>query len=486
MYGIQIMATARRLHGRQIGQSRVLRPLIAIVIALWPLPAAAQTATGDQTPTPAGLWERSNLLGDIGGLRPVLQNVGLTFNLQEISEILGNATGGIHTGADYDGLTTASLSLDTDKAFQWSGGTFDVSALQIHGRDLSTDNLATLQTASGIEASRTTRLWELWYQQAFFDSKADIKLGQQSVDQEFIGSQYAGLFVNTMMGWPMLPSANLFAGGPAYPLSSPGARVRARPSDALTVLAGVFDDNPPGGPFNDDPQLRGAEASGTKFNLGGGALWLGELQYAANATPAKDCGNLGCGLPGTYKLGGWYDSGSFLDQRFDTNGVSLASPASNGLARRYRGNFSIYGIIDQMVWRQPDGPRSVGVFVRAMGAPADRNLIDASLNAGVSLKAPLAGRDNDTFSIGYGWAHVSGRASALDQDTARVTGTAFPVRSAEHFIEVTYQYQLAPWWQLQPDFQYVINPGGGIQNPQHTSQIVGDEAVFGLRTTITF
>lgn len=467
--------------------SRTLSCLIAGIAALlWALAATAQTTAGDQAPTPTRLWERSNLFGDIGGVRPALQNVGVTFNLQEIDEVLGNVTGGIHTGADYDGLTTTSLSLDTSKAFQWSGGTFDVSALQIHGRNLSADNLATLQTASGIEASRATRLWELWYQQALFGGKADIKLGQQSVDQEFIVSQYAGLFVNTMMGWPMLPSADLYGGGPAYPLSSPGVRLRVQPSDAVTLLAGVFDDNPPGGPFNNDSQLRGAEASGTRFNLGTGALWIGELQYAANASPAKDCGNLACGLPGTYKVGGWYDSGSFLDQRFDTNGVSLASPSTSGQAQRHRGNFSVYGVIDQMVWRDLDGPRSVAVFARAMGAPADRNLIDASLNAGVSLKAPVPGRDNDTFGIGYGWAHVGDHASTLDQDTAHFTGTAFPVRSAEHFIEVTYQYQVAPWWQLQPDFQYVIDPGGGIQNPQHTSQIVGNEAVFGLRTTITF
>ena len=94
------------------------------------------------------------------------------------------------------------------------------------------------------------------------------------------------------------------------------------------------------------------------------------------------------------------------------------------------------------------------------------------------MKAPISERDNDMFGIGYGWAHVGDHASALDQDTGRFSGSAFPARSAEHFIEATYQYQVAPWWQLQPDFQYVINPGGGIQNPQHTSQTVG------LRTTI--
>ncbi len=455
-----------------------------VLVATCLTPASAQTEGADAAP--GGLWERADLFGDMGGLRPGLQRVGVALTLQEISEVLGNVTGGIRTGADYDGLTTMGLSLDTEKAFGWAGGTLDASALQIHGRNLSSDNLGTLQTASGIEASRAIRLWELWYRQEFLGGKADLKLGQQSLDQEFMASQSSSLFVNTMMGWPMVPSADLYAGGPAYPLSSPGVRVRLQPSEALTVLAGVFDDNPPGGPFSDDSQLRGAEASGTRFNLNTGALWIGELQYAANPAPAKNCGTIACGLPGTYKLGAWYDSASFLDQRFDNNGRSLADPASNGNALRHRGNFSVYGVADQTVWRQTGGPKALNVFVRAMGAPEDRNLIDWSLNAGMTLKSPLPGRDDDTFGVGYGWAHVSGRASDLDRDTARFGDAAVPVRSAEHFIEVTYQYQVAPWWQLQPDFQYVIDPGGGIRNPQNAAQIVGDEAVFGLRTTITF
>jgi porin len=28
--------------------------------------------------------------------------------------------------------------------------------------------------------------------------------------------------------------------------------------------------------------------------------------------------------------------------------------------------------------------------------------------------------------------------------------------STESVLEVTYNLQLAPWWQLQPDFQYII------------------------------
>jgi porin len=48
---------------------------------------------------------------------------------------------------------------------------------------------------------------------------------------------------------------------------------------------------------------------------------------------------------------------------------------------------------------------------------------------------------------------------------------------------VTYQYQVTPWWVLQPDFQYVFNPGAGYfagSNGTH----VGNEAVLGRRTNI--
>jgi porin len=139
------------------------------------------------------------------------------------------------------------LQVDTQRAFNVHGGTFNVSGLQIHGRNLSADNLGTLQTASGIEADRSTRLWELWYQQKFLDEdRLDVKIGQQSLDQEFMVSQNALLFVNTMFGWPMVPSADLPGGGPAYPLSALGVRARLRPTDSLTFLAGVFNGSPGG------------------------------------------------------------------------------------------------------------------------------------------------------------------------------------------------------------------------------------------------
>lgn len=450
----------------------------------------ASFAQNPPSPPPAAnllSQDRSNLLGDMGGLQPALDAHGISLSIQEQSEVLGNLTGGVQHGAEYDGLTTMSLIVDTAKAFGWDGGTFDISALQIHGRDLTTDNLHVLQTVSGIEAERTTRLWELWYQQKFFGGAADVKLGQQSLDQEFMVSQFSALFMNAMMGWPALPSLDLYAGGPAYPLSSLGIRFRAHPTDAVTVLAGVFDDNPPGGPFNNDPQLRGAEAAGVRFNLGTGALFLTELQYAINQPSSDPHAPPPTGLPGVYKVGAWFDTGRFPDQEFDNTGLSLANPLSTGIPQMRHGNFSIYALADQTVWQpDPKSPQALGVFVRAMGAPPNMNLVTLSADTGLNLKAPLPGRDADSFGVGYGIAKISSRAAQLDQDMAFFTGTPYPVRSAEQFVEVTYQFEAAGWWQIQPDFQYFINPGGGIPNPNVPGQRIKDEAVLGVRTTVAF
>jgi porin len=466
--------------------------LMADIGAAWadPLPVAEDNASEPTFTTGLFSSSRSALLGDLGRFRTVIGKYGLTLGITETSEIFGNVTGGVRQGADYDGLTTAILQLDTLKAFGLAGGLVNISAFQIHGTNLSAKNLLALQTVSGIEANRSSRLWEVWYQQAFSDGRFDIKVGQQSADQEFITSINSALFANTMMGWPLLPSYDQYAGGPAYPLSSLAIRLRAQITPTLTSLIAVYDDNPPGEPFDDDSQTRGIEAAGLKFNLKTGALFFGELQYALNQpTPGAVETTENAGLPGTYKIGFWADTASYPSQSTDSLGLSLANPASTGLAASKRGNFSLYGVIDQVIWK-PDytDAKALSIFVRAMGAPSDRNLISFSLNGGLTLKGPLKGRDNDTVGIGVGYGRVSSGAQALDAATAYYAGPGVysPVRTSETFIEATYQYQIASWWQLQPDVQYIFNPGGGIVNPLVSTEKVQNEMILGLRTNITF
>ena len=414
---------------------------------------------------PGRAGAQSTLLGPICGLRPALAVHGIIFGLTDTENALANISGGVKQGATLQGVTTATLQIDTGKAFGLPGGTFYVSALQIHGSSLSPGYLDDLQTASGTEASDATRLWELWFDQSFDHGTADLKIGQQSIDQEFIVSTNSALFVNTMAGWPLVPSADLYAGGPAYPLSALGVRLRLKPTKNLTLLAGTFDDNPPGGPFANDPQS--LDAGGTKFNLTTGALTIVEADFSTRLA----------GYPGTYQLGFWVDTGAFPNQ-------TGPSPAFR------QHNDSLYGVIDQTLWHKHGSPRRLNFFARLMGAPPDRNLISFSANFGLTLTDPLPGRPNDTAGIDIGIGQISGdlinreRAQA-DFSQARPDQSA-PIQGTETLIELTYQAQLTPWLQLQPDLQYIRNPGGGIANPAAPRQRLQNEWVVGVRTNLTF
>jgi len=433
-----------------------------------------------------GIGHSSNMLGDMWGLRPALSQYGMTLTVLDQSEIFGNLTGGSRQGFAYDGLITGTLQLDTQRAFGWYGGLFNVSGLQIHGRNLSAENLLTLQTASGIEADPATRLWELWYQQKMFDDKVDIKIGQQSLDQEFMVSQNSGYFINTMMGWPMLPSGNMPGGGPAYPLSALGVRVRAHPTDSVTILAGVFNGSPVSENYG-DPQVR--NPGGSNFPLNGGVLAIAELQYAYPSQGTLVQPDEPDPLARTYKIGFWYDSENFADLQYDNTGLSLANPASTGIPATHHGDYAFYAVADQMIYRfENDADRNINVFIRPMFTPLqDRNLINFSVNGGVTMHEPFFGRDDDVAGIGFGYTRVSNSASGFDQDTAFYNPGVFSaIRHNETFIEATYQYVVTPWWQIQPDFQYVVIPGAGVVNPNNPTQKVKNEAVIGVRSTITF
>ena len=435
-------------------------------------------ADSDAKPSWAGdLATRSNLLGSIGGLRPLLDRYGVSFGLTETDEVFGNATGGVRRGAIIEGLTQMSVGIDTAKAFGLEGGIVNVSAFQIHGRGLTSQNLPTLNVVSSIEADPATRLNELWYQQSFWNGKVDVKIGQQSADLEFITSEYEDLFLNSGFGWPTLAAVDLPSGGPDYPLPTPGVRLRARPTDQLTALLGLYNGSPaglrPGDPQRNDP-------SGTNFDVSSGALVIGELQYALNREKGAT------GLPGTYKVGAWYDSNRFADAFYENGATAQPPGVLVGIPRSKRGDWSIYGTLDQLVRRpSPDSDSGLGVTARVMGAPSDRNLVDLFVQGGITYKGPF-GRASDTTGIGVEWARIGARARAGDIAAEEAGAPTGPVRSSETVIEATYQAQIEPWWQLQPDVQYVFNPGGGVPDPGNPARRIGNAAVFGLRSLVTF
>jgi porin len=421
----------------------------------------------------------------MGGLRPALANYGVTLGVLENVETFGNLSGGVRQGFEANGLTTVTLQMDTEKAFGLKGGTLNASGLQYWGGNLTADNLMVLQTLTDIEAPVGVRLWELWYQQKFTD-KFDIKIGEQSLDEEFtIAPTANAFFVSAASGWPGVPTIDLPGGGPAYPLAGLGVRGRAQLTDSVTLLAGVFNGSPI--PRN-SPNAPQSNPYGVSFPLDTGTLAIAELQYAyGSSAPGKP--SPGGPLPGVYKIGAWWDSYKFDDQQYDTMGAPLASPSSNGAPAAHHGDFSLYGVMDQMVWRSKDNSsRSVNVFLRPMFTPyPDRNLVSASINAGFALKAPAPGRDNDIFGVEMGTVWASGGAAGFDRQMQALQPSVYtPIRSNETFIEASYQFQALPSWVIQPDVQYFINPGMGLANPNDPAQRIKNELVVGLRTNLTF
>ncbi len=128
-----------------------------------------------------------------------------------------------------------------------------------------------------IEATATTRLFELWMEQKFHDDMLSVRFGQLGVDPEFIISDTAANFISSAFGWPTPPSRRSCRAA-AWPIRS---RHRAcasslRRRSSFTIRAGVYNDNP-AGPGPGDPQLR--DKHGLNFRISDYPYVIGEIEY---------------------------------------------------------------------------------------------------------------------------------------------------------------------------------------------------------------
>jgi porin len=427
-----------------------------------------------------GFFERETLTGDWGGARKQLLDAGVEFGLNDIAETLANPTGGIRQLTIYQGLVTASLKFDLGKIAAWPGASFYVDGYQISGRGLSRNAIGNLLAVSTIEALPSTRLHDLWLQQEFLDGQASFRIGQIAFDDEFYISQYSAIFVNSSFGCPDSFSNDLPSGGPCYPFAVPGARLRVAPTNNLSLSAAVFSGNPaPRGPG--DPQVR--NSSGTNFLIGeGGFMPLAELAYSFDEEPISSL------QLSDVKLGAWYHTAEFPDQRRDSSGLSLANPASNGIPAAHGSNFGAYLVMDKMLWRRPDtATQGLAAFLRLGYAPPDRNLFSFEVDAGLTFKGLFPNRELDVLGVGVVYGRI-GYARRLDRDQVLFTGIERPIRDYEAALEITYEARIAPWWVLQPDLQLVFHPGGFIAAPPPApaGQPIPNALVVGLRSGITF
>ena len=463
---------------------------------------AEQSRPSANAPENKSIWEQDYLTVDWGGVRTRLADKGIAFGVNVIDEVLGNPTGGINQATINGGRVELTLDLDFQKMTGLEGSFFHANAYYIYGSDLSAGHIGNLLTVSNIEAYDTLRLFDLWYQQEFLDGKVSLRFGQIAADDEFIISDYGATFINGTFGWPALTALNLPGGGPGYPLATPGVRLRIDPIEQVSLMAAVFDGDP--GDRGENPQKK--DSTGTNIDFNQGFLSMFEIDYRLNQEKGMKS------LPGTYKLGGFYATQNFADVHTDDTGLSLADPASSGTPRTHSGDWGIYFVANQLIYRAPasgtgnsgdskdmkdakavatdgeSGDQGLGVFWRVGGSPSDRNAIDFYTDEGLNYKGLIPGRDDDVLGLGVAYAQVSSDLDQLDRDNNSLSGTDAPVENEEIAIELTYQAKITPWWTVQPDIQYIIHPGGNVTDPSDSAgaRAIPDALVLGVRTTINF
>jgi porin len=413
------------------------------------------------------LRESDHLTGDWAGWRSKLVERGIHFQAGYIGEVLANVSGGLRRGASYEGLLELAVELDTERMSLWNGGTFHVSSLYPHGAAFSEKYVGDLLTASNIDAYDSFRLYQFWYEQTFMNDQFSVRFGQLLADDEFAFTEPGGYFLNSAFGWPAFISANTVNTGPAFFVAAPGVRFRYQPSERFFAQAGVFD----GDSFDSaegDPRIN---RSGTRIHLSKdqGAFAMAEAGFRLNAEEGAT------GLPGEFKIGTWLHTADFSSNNEDADGnpfvVSGAEPKSHS------NNFGLYAAGQQMIWRE-ESEQGIYAFARVGGGPRDRSFFELVADGGVTYHGLLPGRDEDVFGIGAVYARVSRDIRRTEQLDAEINGAVYPGFSEyEAVLEAFYAIPITKWWTVQPDFQWIFNPGAGR---------AADAVVVGLRTEIVF
>ena len=443
-----------RCAGRRLSAAALAALLAGAAAAIVPEAAKAD----DCEVSHRGIPEDAALVTDPGGIRQALGSHGIQVGASYVGEVFGNPTGGFKQGTDYDGVLEVHLNANMEKLGLWKGLCFHTDGFQIHGRSITADNIGSLMPVSNLEATPATRLFEFWFEQHLFNDRLAVKVGQIAADAAYL--EDGGVFLNGTWGWPSITAFNLPSGGPAYPLATPGVRVAITPNDKFTLLIGVYNGDPAGPNCKGDPQV--CNNNGLDFRLDDPPLLMVEGDYKYNQD----------GLAGTIKIGGLNHFGKFEDQRV----------SATEAPRHLNNDYGLYGVIRQLIWRVPGSkePNGVALFGRVVGMPSDRNLVDFYADGGIAFLGMIPNRPDDTLAIGVAYTGISNAVSAPDRDSGLPA-----VRNFETLLEICYTMQIAHGWTLQPDFQYIWQPGGNVPNASGNGA-VGDTVVLGARTGISF
>jgi porin len=381
-------------------------------------------------------FAQDTLSGDWGGARSAAAKNGFLFEGGIKVDALRNR------GALKDGSKTVShidlkLKMDLDKAAGWQGGSALINLVSDSGWGPNARLVGGQMGVTNIEvgAPTTTRLFQAWLQQSFLDERLALLAGLYPIDSEFFTMDAAGVFLGPQYGTPAdLALTNTPS---VFNNSAFGIRARWSIAPSLYVMGAVLDGVP------NDPAH--PKRTRIRFDDGDGSFSIGELGWLPEAENEK--------FKGHAKLaaGVWGYSTQRADQ-LDTANIDAGNIAGPARKRRSQGGY----ILGERTLLHLGGSddRFISGFARYTVSDGDSTALDKTLNLGAHLRGPAASRPDDI--VGLAWTR--GWLSAKWRDAQAIGGTA--TKHVEDALELTYRYSLTPWLAIQPNAQYIRNPGG--------------------------
>lgn len=397
------------------------------------------------------------MFGDWHCLREELANEGVVFSSTYTCDVLGNATGGMKQGARYDHSMGWDVNFDLEKFVGMIGTQFHISGLWRAGQNLSKATIGNDLTCSTIFGNEQFRFYFLYLEKDLLDKKLNIRLGRIAAGDDFASSPLYGIYVsNAIDGVPISIPINMFFS--VYATATWGARAKYNLNDDFYIFSGIY---------NGDKAVSRNDMYGFDFSLRlkEGLAFAQEFAYA----PAKGVGPTG--LPGHYKAGIYYNGATCRDLYSDINGNSYAATTLD--RKKHIGNYNVYIIADQMIYREK-GTSDQGLtpLVCATIGPDNINKFPFFLTGGVVYKGLVPGRDNDTTAVQMSYAKYSDKIKESQQSVGSSP------QKYEIALEFTHRVMITKWMYMQPDIQYIIQPGG--------TGNIDDSLVLGFQFGLTF
>lgn len=421
-------------------------------LALLPLIAAMTSAQAESAFDSQGQY----LLGDWNGKRTELAQQGIKFEANLLTDTAYLADGGRNEGADP--LTSAQLwlgtQLDMEKLAGWDGVTVRAVATARQGQSTSVRDLqgdaaqwANVQGTFG-RGNQDSRLTELSIEKNYKDQGLSIKAGRLGLGMDFnvMACDFASTaFCAAQMGkW----QGNIWMN---TPVAQWGARVKQQLNSDVAVQVGVYEFNPDNG-------------NGTKEGQG----WSLDTDNADGVTiPAEVIWtpkSLVNGLPGSYRVGGMYNTADDVANQKD---VANPTDAKNR-------TFAGWLAVEQQLTSTGSGRQGLHSFANFTWHDRDTNKVDNSQQLGLKYIGLVDSQPNDILGLAVNRVHVNDRFVEYQESVDNIAYDA----SAEYNIELNYSYNATKWLMLRPNLQYVINPGSSNQ--------VDNALVLGLTTRVIF